>query len=166
MHDRKGPENKRRSTKPKQTRRSSKKKQKSCYRRGAQPGYPPQRCRAKDATFNVYNKKGRLRVVPHFSSGIVKRAKREHAWKPPQARKGDTTSSPPFFLRDSKACETRARVKITPSEKRWHAVGREKNEGLQKVLSDSPGLVDFAIRLVNSVFNLPDGQVMFYEEFE
>ena len=36
----------------------------------------------------------------------------------------------------------------------------------KKVLSDSPGLVDFAVRLVNSVFNLPDGQVMFYEEFE
>ena len=36
----------------------------------------------------------------------------------------------------------------------------------KKELSDSPGLVDFAIRLVNSVFNLPNGQVMFYEEFE
>ena len=36
----------------------------------------------------------------------------------------------------------------------------------KKVESDSPGLVDFAIGLVNSVFNLPDGQVMFYEEFE
>ena len=36
----------------------------------------------------------------------------------------------------------------------------------KKVLSDSPGLVDFAIGLVSSVFNLPDGQVMFYEEFE
>ena len=36
----------------------------------------------------------------------------------------------------------------------------------KKVLSDSPGLVDFAIGLVNSVCNLPDGQVMFYEEFE
>ena len=31
---------------------------------------------------------------------------------------------------------------------------------------DSSGLVDFAIGLVNSVFNLPDRQVMFYEEFE
>ena len=31
---------------------------------------------------------------------------------------------------------------------------------------DSPGLVDFAIRLVNSVFKLPDGQVKFYEEFK
>ena len=36
----------------------------------------------------------------------------------------------------------------------------------KKVLSSSPGLVDFAIGLVNSVSNLPDGQVMFYEEFE
>ena len=36
----------------------------------------------------------------------------------------------------------------------------------KKVLSDSSGLVDFAIGLVNSVINLPDGQVMFYEEFE
>ena len=40
-------------------------------------------------------------------------------------------SSPPFFLRDSRASKTRARVKITPREKRRHAAGREKNEGLQ-----------------------------------
>ena len=36
----------------------------------------------------------------------------------------------------------------------------------KKVVYDSPGLVDFAIGLVNSVFNLPDGQVMFFEEFK
>ena len=36
----------------------------------------------------------------------------------------------------------------------------------KKVVSNSPGLVDFAIGLVNSVFNLPDRQVMFFEEFE
>ena len=36
----------------------------------------------------------------------------------------------------------------------------------KKVVSDRPGLVDFAIGLVNSVFNLRDGQVMFFEEFE
>ena len=36
----------------------------------------------------------------------------------------------------------------------------------KKVVSDSAGLVDFAIGLVNSVFNLPDGQVMFFVEFE
>ena len=36
----------------------------------------------------------------------------------------------------------------------------------KKVVSNSPGLVDFAIGLVNSVFNLPDGQVMLFEEFD
>ena len=36
----------------------------------------------------------------------------------------------------------------------------------KKVVSDSLGQVDFVIGLVNSVFNLPDGQVMFFEEFE
>ena len=33
-------------------------------------------------------------------------------------------------------------------------------------MSDSLGLVDFAIGLVNSVINLPDGQVKFFEEFK
>ena len=42
----------------------------------------------------------------------------------------------------------------------------ESKQRAKKVVSDSPGLVDFAIGLVNSVFNLPDGQVMFFEEFE
>ena len=32
-------------------------------------------------------------------------------------------------------------------------------------MSDSPGLVDFIIGLVNSVLNLLDGQVKFFEEF-
>ena len=41
-----------------------------------------------------------------------------------------------------------------------------QHQRAKTVVSDSPGLVDFAIGLVNSVFNLPDGQVMFYEEFE
>ena len=40
------------------------------------------------------------------------------------------------------------------------------HQGAKKLVSDSPGLVDFAIRLVNSLFILPDGQVKFYEEFE
>ena len=34
------------------------------------------------------------------------------------------------------------------------------------VVSHSPGLVDFAIGLVNSVLNLPDEQVKFFEEFK
>jgi len=36
----------------------------------------------------------------------------------------------------------------------------------KKVVSDSLGLVEFAIGLVNSVFNLPDGQVIFFEEIK
>ena len=36
----------------------------------------------------------------------------------------------------------------------------------KRVVSNSPGLVDFAIGLVNSVFNLSDGQVMFFEKSE
>ena len=36
----------------------------------------------------------------------------------------------------------------------------------KKVLSDSRGLVDFAIRLVNPVLNLPDRQVNFFEELK
>ena len=33
-------------------------------------------------------------------------------------------------------------------------------------MSDNSGLVDFAIGLVNSVINLPDRQVTFFEEFK
>ena len=36
----------------------------------------------------------------------------------------------------------------------------------KKVVSDSQGLVDFAIGQVNSVFHLPNGQVRFFEEFK
>ena len=36
----------------------------------------------------------------------------------------------------------------------------------KKIVSDSPGLVDFAIGLVNSVINLPEGQVKFSKEFK
>ena len=32
-------------------------------------------------------------------------------------------------------------------------------------MSDSPGLVDCATRIVNSVLNLPDGQVKYFKEF-
>ena len=43
-----------------------------------------------------------------------------------------------------------------------------KNKGkhcAKIVVSDTPGLVDFAISLLNSVLNLPDGQVKYFEEF-
>ena len=43
----------------------------------------------------------------------------------------------------------------------------ESQQRAKKVVSYSPGLVVFAIRLVNSVINLPDdGQVKFFEEFK
>jgi len=35
-----------------------------------------------------------------------------------------------------------------------------RGQRAKKVMSDGPGLVEFAIGLVKSVFNLPDGQVM------
>ena len=60
INDRKAPENKRQSPKPKHFGGSSKTKHRSCYRCGAQPGHPPQRCPAKDSTCNACNKKGSL----------------------------------------------------------------------------------------------------------
>ena len=36
----------------------------------------------------------------------------------------------------------------------------------RKVVSNSPGLLDFAIGLVNSLINLHDEQVKFFEEFK
>ena len=35
----------------------------------------------------------------------------------------------------------------------------------RKEVSNRPGLVDFGTGLVNSVLNLPDGQVKYFEEF-
>ena len=40
------------------------------------------------------------------------------------------------------------------------------NQRAKKVVSDSPGLLDFAIGLVNSVLNLPNGQVKFFVKFQ
>ena len=52
------------------------------------------------------------------------------------------------------------RLQINNANRNVNSVQRAK-----KVVSDSPGLVDFAIGQVNSVINLPDWQVMFFEEF-
>ena len=38
------------------------------------------------------------------------------------------------------------------------------NQRAKKAVSDSPGLVDFAIGLVMFVLNLPDGQVLLFGE--
>ena len=42
----------------------------------------------------------------------------------------------------------------------------EKQQRAKKVVSDSPGLEDFAIGLVFFVLNLPDGQVLFWGEIQ
>ena len=39
-------------------------------------------------------------------------------------------------------------------------------QGAKKVVSDSPGLVDFAIGLVNSVLNLPDRQAKTFQRIK
>ena len=39
-------------------------------------------------------------------------------------------------------------------------------QSAKKVVSDSPGLVDFAIGLVNSVLNLPDGQAKIFRRIK
>ena len=41
-----------------------------------------------------------------------------------------------------------------------------QSQRAKEVVSDSPGLVDFATGLVNSVLNLSDEQVKFCEEFK
>ena len=43
---------------------------------------------------------------------------------------------------------------------------RQHPQGAKKVVSDSPGLVDFAIGLVNSVLNLPDGQAKIFRRIK
>ena len=42
----------------------------------------------------------------------------------------------------------------------------ELDQHAKKVVSDSPGLVDFAIGQVNSVLNLPDGQVKIFRRIK
>ena len=41
-----------------------------------------------------------------------------------------------------------------------------KHQCAKKVMSDSLGLVDFAIRLVIFVLNLPEGQVLYFGEIQ
>ena len=47
------------------------------------------------------------------------------------------------------------------SQEKCHIFQSEK-----KVMSDSPGLVEFVIRLVIFVLNLPDSQVLFFGEIQ
>ena len=47
-----------------------------------------------------------------------------------------------------------------------NSFGWNVHQRAKKVVSDSQGLVDFTIGLVIFVFNLPDGQVLFFGEIQ
>ena len=58
---------------------------------------------------------------------------------------------------------------IITNQHRTRLTSRVKVSKIQrakKVVSDSPGLVDFAIGQVNSVRNLPDGQVKIFRRIK
>ena len=57
-------------------------------------------------------------------------------------------------------------TKNLPQRSAQLACTQDSSQRAKKVVLDSPGLVDFAIGLANSVINLPDGQVNFFEEFK
>ena len=48
----------------------------------------------------------------------------------------------------------------------FHSPLSLRSQRAKKVVSDSPGLVDFAIGQVNSVLNLPDGQVKIFRRIK
>ena len=86
-----------------------------------------QSCSAAYTLWNIRNwlVNTRLRVVPHFSSGVVERAKRERAWKSPDARQ-----SPPRVAFPRVGWFSRARVSFA-------LLSLRKNEGLLIVYVDS-----------------------------
>ena len=52
------------------------------------------------------------------------------------------------------------------SNRRQKIIQGRTDQRAKKVVSDSPGLVDFAIGLVIFVLNLPDGQVLCFWEIQ
>ena len=48
----------------------------------------------------------------------------------------------------------------------WNLTDEWVNQRAKKVVSNSPGLVHFAIGLVNSVLNLPDGQAKIFRRIK
>ena len=83
------------------------------------------------------------------------------------------------FVKDSKLfCEEKGFTKSLPNSPKGFVKGfnplkpslkgtsNPPNQRANKVASNIPVLVDFAIGLVNSVLNLPNEQVNFFEEFK
>ena len=48
----------------------------------------------------------------------------------------------------------------------WNLTDEWVNQRAKKVVSNNPGLVHFAIGLVNSVLNLPDGQAKIFRRIK
>ena len=84
----------------------------------------------------------------------------------------DVLCSPPLLRQNKKwssklSCFTYNETSdLTYCKKPGNLFDKMFHEHAKKVVSDSPGLADFAIGLVNSVFNLPDGQVVFFGEIQ
>ena len=79
----------------------------------------------------------RLQVVPHFSSGIIEQAKREHAWKSPHVRKGDMWRGerkmrvPHFYLAPSRVAFSRVGwFSRALAFRSLYILSLKKNEGL------------------------------------
>ena len=54
---------------------------------------------------------------------------------------------------------------LWPGESRYSSF-KQPGQRAKKVVSDNPGLVNFAMGLVILVLNLPDGQVVFFGEIQ
>ena len=78
---------------------------------------------------------GRLRVVPHFSSGIVERAKRERAWKSPHAIFLAFFFSPPLLGSGTNLLKTGNSKTLSANDKSWQ-VDAEGGEGQCSWLRD------------------------------
>ena len=64
------------------------------------------------------------------------------------------------FVGPSSCCSCGQNSFIYRAANDWDILSNDQRA--KKVVCDSPGLVDFAIGLVNSVLNLPDGQVKIF----
>ena len=81
-----------------------------------------------------------------------------HSWMPASSNRQEKIAD--MFSTEIKTIKEAALSLLWTWNQTWHDTRTAVNQHAKKVVSDSPGLVDFAIGLVNSVFNLPNRQVM------
>ena len=80
----------------------------------------------------------RLWVVPYLSSGIVERAKREHAWKSPHTRKGRRGGE--------RGCSSSCSMVVTKSANKWSWSG-DRGTGKKGNVSSRAFLINSDIPL-------------------